>query len=115
MLIKNLENTEVISVIFIRDYLKFYFEGEWNSGTLTAYTFPVAVVNGQYFENGTPRYRDILCSFIHREVKSSEIIKDQLIKLIFDDGDRLEVSIRNEECYGQETAMLRVNSEMVVW
>ncbi|MGF6950507.1 hypothetical protein QF028_003012 [Neobacillus sp. B4I6] len=33
MFIKTLENTEVSSVIFIRDYLQFYFEGEQINGT----------------------------------------------------------------------------------
>jgi hypothetical protein len=115
MLIKTLENSEISSVVFIRDYLQFYFEGEQNNGALTTYFLPVAVVNGQYFESNTQGYRDSLCSFINHKVKNSEIIYGQKIKLTFDNDDRLEVLIKREDCCDQEAAMLRVNNEIAVW
>lgn len=115
MFIKTLENTEVSSVIFIRDYLQFYFEGEQNNGTLTTYSLPVSVVNGRYFESGTIGYRDSLCSLINHQVKKSKIISDQNIILTFDNDDRLEVSLKKEDRSGHEAAMLRVNNEIAIW
>lgn len=115
MLIKALESSELCSVIFIRDYLQFYFEGETCTGTLTTYTFPVSVVNGLYYESHTPGYRDALCSFISKELTSSEIINNQKINLTFDQHNRLEVPINKEQRTGNEAAMLRIDNQITVW
>src|SRR6478735_1413427 len=98
MLIKTLENSEACSVIFIRDYLQLYFEGEQNNATLTVYSLPVAVVNGQCFESGILGYRDSLCSFIGHQVKKLEITRGQILKITFDNEDRIEVSLKKEDC-----------------
>lgn len=115
MLIKNLENSEVCSVIFIRDYLQFYFEGEQNNGTLTTYSLPVAIVNGTCFEKGSLGYRDSLCSFINNRVEKFEIISGRKIIITFDNEDKLEVSLIKEDFDGQEAAMLRVENQIAVW
>jgi hypothetical protein len=115
MLIETLEHAEVCSVIFIRDYIQFYFEGEENTGTLTTYSLPVAIVGGTYFAMGTSGYRDALCSFINLQVKRFEIIKGQKITITFENEDRLEVSLKKEDSNGFEAAMLRIENQIAVW
>lgn len=115
MLINALENAEVCSVIFIRDYLQFYFEGEQNNATLTLYSMPISVVNGQYFDSSILGYRDCLCSFINHQVRTLEIKSGQYLKITFDHGDKLEVSLKKEDCIGQEAAMLRVENQIAIW
>mgnify|MGYP001027091133 CR=1 FL=1 len=115
MQIKVLENSEVCSVIFNRDYLQFYFEGELTNGTLTTYSLPISVVDGKIYENDTIGYRDSLCSFINRTVKEFQVHNGQKLILIFDNNDRLEVSLVKETVNVPEAAMLRVENQINVW
>jgi hypothetical protein len=115
MQIKALENSEVCSVIFIRDYLQFYFEGELTNGTLTTYSLPISVVAGKVYETGAVGYRDSLCSFINRTVKEFQVHSGQKLILTFDNDDRLEVSLEKDTVNGLEAAMLRVENQINVW
>ncbi|MFJ5761934.1 hypothetical protein ACIQAA_23010 [Neobacillus sp. NPDC093182] len=112
---KNLENAEVCSVIFIRDYLQFYFEGEQTTGTLTFYTFPLLQVDGNVYESETVGYRDALCSFINHQVKKFNVNSGQNIILTFDNDNSLEISLKKESLNGQEAAMLRIENQINVW
>lgn len=115
MLIETLEHAEVCSVIFIRDYIQFYFEGEENNGTLTTYSLPVAIANGTYFTIDTPGYRDALCSFINLQVRRFEILKGNKITITLENEDRIEVSLKKEDSNGFEAAMLRIENQIAVW
>lgn len=115
MLCNSLENSEVCSVIFIRDYLQFYFEGEQNNATLTFYSLPVTVIKGEYIQNGTIGYRDSLCSFIEHLVKGFIIEKGKRLKITFDNDDWLEVSLESDSLSCHEAAMLRVENQIAIW
>jgi hypothetical protein len=112
---KALENAEVCSVIFIRDYLQLYFEGEQTNGTLTSYTFPLLSVDGDLYESGTAGYRDALCTFINHKLKDFNVNSGQNIILHFDNDDWLEVSLKKEGLNGLEAAMLRIENQINVW
>ncbi|ALC89322.1 hypothetical protein AM500_05615 [Bacillus sp. FJAT-18017] len=113
-MIRDLENSEVSSVIFIRDYLQLYFEGDRRCGTLTAYSLPKSIVCGREFDHSTPGYRDSLCSFISHQVKRSEM-EEWKIKLVFDNDDRLEIPLHQDQELGLESAMLRIDDEILIW
>ncbi|WP_409271440.1 hypothetical protein V1499_18335 [Neobacillus sp. SCS-31] len=113
-MIRELEKAEVSSVIFIRDYLQFFFEGERGSGMLTAYVMPHLFVTGRRFDSTVPGYRDSLCSFISRKVKRSEM-EEWKIKLVFDNDDRLEIPLQEADSLGMEAAMLRFDNEILIW
>ncbi|CEG28676.1 hypothetical protein [Bacillus sp. B-jedd] len=113
-MIRELEKAEVSSVIFMRDYLQFFFEGEQGSGMLTAYVMPQLIVTGKSFDSTVPGYRDSLCSFISRRVKRSEMVEWN-IRLIFDNDDRLEIPLQEADAKGMEAAMLRFDNEILIW
>ena len=113
-MIRELEKAEVSSVIFMRDYLQFFFEGERVSGMLTAYVMPQLLVTGRKLDSSVPGYRDSLCSFISRKVKRSEM-EEWKIRLVFDNDDRLEIPLQEADAKGVEAAMLRFEDEILIW
>jgi hypothetical protein len=116
--IKILEKSELSSVVFVRDYLQFVFEGEHNNVILSAFTLPIAIINAVEYKGYSDGYRDALCSLINKVVKETFAKEGELIKITFEDGDRLEISLRQEDYDGPEAAMLyeeNVNGQILVW
>ncbi|WP_144855318.1 hypothetical protein [Paenibacillus cremeus] len=95
MTIETLKNSELSSVIFIRDYLQFVFEGE-QTATLTAYTLPLTFVGGRKYNSHTVGYRDALVSLINQVVKESVVQDGHAISIIFDNGDGVEISLKED-------------------
>jgi hypothetical protein len=69
---------------------------------------PGVCVAGERFELGMAGYRDKLCAFIGRPVRSGSERKFEALTLVFDGGDTISVSLREEDFRGPEAAMLSV-------
>ena len=110
-----LKNPEVSSVVFIRDYLQIFFEGQRANGVLTTYSFPSSIIDGKIFNPSIGGYRDSLCSFINHQVKNMEIINKEKIIIIFDNDNRLEVPLKERKQGAYESAMLRIDNQISVW
>jgi hypothetical protein len=109
------EKSELSSVIFIRDYIQFVFEGEKENVILSAFTLPSTVVNNHKYTLHTVGYRDALCSLINKVVKTASD-EGNSIKITFVSGDILEISLKEEDYEGPEAAMLTAeNGQMTVW
>lgn len=116
MLIESIVNSEVSSVIFIRDYIQITLEDEEKTSILTTYRLPIVAINKVIYNSETLGYRDALCSLINMSVKGISIADKQSINLFFD-GDReivLSVSL-NENDDLPEIAMLASGKEITVW
>jgi hypothetical protein len=112
--LKCIEGTEMSSVEFVRDYIQLRFDGP----TLTTYTLPTLTLNGIKYNFVTSGYRDALCSLIGKNVKKTEIHEDLAIRLIFENDNVVEVSLRGEDYEGPEAAMFDnglVEGKWVVW
>jgi hypothetical protein len=113
-----LEKSELSSVVFVRDYLQFVFEGEHKNVRLSSFTLPNAVVNGVEHKENSDGWRDALCSLINKVVKEATAVDGELIKIIFEDGDGLEISLQEDDYEGPEAAMLyeeNENGQWMVW
>jgi hypothetical protein len=116
MFIKILEKYELSSVIFVRDYLEFIFEGEKDTAKLAAFSLPSAVVSSHEYNILTGGWRDALCSLINKVVLKADDEDGLSIKITFENGDKLEISLLEEDYIGPEAAMLsNDNGELCVW
>jgi hypothetical protein len=116
MIIKSLEGTELSSVIFIRDYIQFVFEGEKENVILSSFILPSSVISNHTYTFQTPGWRDALCSFINKIVRSAFVAEENSIKLTFKDGSMLRVSLKDEDYDGPEAAMLfEGKGKITVW
>jgi hypothetical protein len=84
------------SVEFVADYVQLRFDGP----TLTAYTTPAVVRNNEKYLWGEPGYRDALCGEIGHQLR--QIAVDEQVRLTFDDGVSVLISLRDEDYSGPE-------------
>lgn len=115
MTIKILKKMELSSVVFIRDYLQFVFEDVRQDVRLSAFTLPIAIVNGMEYKVGSERWRDALCSLINKVVIEAFAEEGESISITFEEGDKLEISLREEDYDGPEAAMLSEDGQIIVW
>lgn len=69
------------------------------------------------FNRQTEGWRDALCSLINKEVKTASEEDGVFLKVIFLDGDELQLSLIEEDknLKGNEAAHLIYGGEFVVW
>ncbi|MGV8838785.1 MAG: hypothetical protein ACWA6X_00625 [Bauldia sp.] len=103
--IKALEGSELASVVFVRDYVQFCFEGAVNH-TLTAVTHPRVHERDQWLVWDDPGYRDALCRRIDATVRNASDLAEVALRLEFDDGASIEVSLRPDDHRAAEAALL---------
>ncbi len=116
MTINIIEKSELSSVIFIRDYIQFVFEGKKENFILSAFTMPSTVVKYHKYNLHTSGWRDALCTLINKIVKTSIVDEGISIKIIFENGDLIEISLKDEDYEGPEAAMLyEDDGQITVW
>lgn len=116
MTIKSLNSSELTSVIFVRDYVQFVFEGEKENFILSAFTLPTTALSNHKYDFQTLGWRDALCSFINKTVRTAIAEEGNSIKVEFEDGTHLEISLKDEDYEGPEAAMLTNDSGQIeVW
>jgi hypothetical protein len=114
--IKEIESSDLSSVIFIRDYIQFVFEGKKENVILSAFTLPTTEVCNQKYHSKTSGWRDALCALINKIVSTAIAEEGNAIKITFEDGDFLEISLKEEDYDGPEAAMLtNDNGKIIVW
>jgi hypothetical protein len=103
-------------VVFIRDYVQFVFEGEKENIILSAFTSPSTMAGNHIYHIQTSGWRDALCTLINKVVKRAFAEERNAIKITFDDGDFLEISLKEEDYDGPEAAMLYTgDGKITVW
>lgn len=88
------------SVEFVMDYVQLGFNGS----TLTSFVCPQVHDHGQIFRETEPGYRDTLCSLIGMVVADTETREYEELKITFNDGRSISVSLRAENAAGPEFA-----------
>lgn len=116
MSIKLLGKFELSCVVFVRDYLQFVFEGDGQNFTLNTLTLPTTAICKKTYDSHSLGWRDALCSLINKIVKTAIVEERDSIKIIFDNGDMLEISLKEEDYEGPEAAILfESNGHITVW
>ena len=111
-LLQRLVGRELSSVEFVQDYVQLRFEGP----SLTAITWPTIRVGQEISEVNSNGYRDKLCGLIRQTVRSTLLIVDKEIRIEFDDGTLLLISLAPEDYCAAEAAILTVSPrEWDVW
>ena len=105
-LLQEIVGRQLSSVEFVQDYLQLRFDGP----TLTAVTLPTVEVGGREIQWGDPGYRDELCARIARKVVSARIRAADLLRIVFDDGATVKVSLRDEDRRAAEAVKFDLNS-----
>jgi hypothetical protein len=114
-ILKSIENTEISSIVFIRDYIQLIFEGPVETATLTAFTLPIVTNNGTSFTIQMSGYRDALCSLISKRVLKTITQEKVAIRLFFEGNEVVEISLRDEDYEGPEAVMFREGETLIVW
>lgn len=104
--------SQLSSVEFVQDYVQLRFDGP----CLTAFTPPTVQAGNGWSKWGNPGYRDMLCDRIGRTVCTASVIEGQEIRLRFDDGAFISISLLPEDYRGAEAAIFnKGHQEMWVW
>ncbi|WP_059173339.1 hypothetical protein [Bacillus sp. FJAT-27445] len=117
MSIQVLKGSNLSSVIFIRDYIQFVFEGEDDSYILTSLVDETVVKENITFKRQTEGWRDALCSLINKVVKIAIENEGVSLNVLFEDGDILQINLIEEDLSfkGKEAAHLFYRDQIVVW
>lgn len=99
--LKILEGSQLSSIEFVQDYVQLHFDGP----TLTAITPPRVRVRNQWLEWGKQGYRDALCERIGKVVSHASTIPEQEIKIEFEDGGLISISLNPDDFRAAEAAV----------
>jgi hypothetical protein len=106
-----LEGRALSSVEFVHDYVQLRFDGP----TLTAIAL-VQVKSEITVASLQPGYRDALCEQIGKRVRTAKSIPGEQIRLDFDDGSSISISLEPKDWTRAESAILdNPPNPMVVW
>ena len=92
---------QLSSVEFVQDYLQLRFDGP----CLTAITHPRVRVGQLWWEWGKPGYRDQLCDRIGKVVTKAVISEGQEVRLVFDDGTCILISLSPDDYRAAEAVI----------
>jgi len=110
--LKILEGSQLSSVEFVQDYVQLHFDGP----KLTAITHPRVHVMNQSFEWGKQEYRNALCERIGKLVSHASTIQEQEIKIEFEDGASISISLNPDDFRAAEAAVFdNPPNPTVVW
>ncbi|HSC78013.1 MAG TPA: hypothetical protein VLB32_05565 [Candidatus Acidoferrales bacterium] len=91
---------QLSSVEFVQDYVQLHFDGP----SIIAYVWPVVEVGGKAYRFGDSSYRDVLCGWIAHRIPTAFVVEEEELKIEFDDGAALSISLRPEDRTGPEAA-----------
>lgn len=86
---KKLIGEQLSSVEFVQDYLQLHFDGP----RLTLYIWPTVIINNKTFSFGELPYRDMICSFISRNIIQVVIEENKYLNIYFEENKYLELKL----------------------
>lgn len=104
-LLQSIVGEQLSSVEFVHDYVQLRFDGP----TLTAVTQPTVRVSGRQFRWDEPGFRDELCRRIARKVLSAHITPGDSLRIEFDDGAVVAVSLAQKDYRAAEAVKFDVD------
>lgn len=101
-----LKDIPLYSVEFVMDYVQLRFGGP----TLTAFTHPSLQVDGKTVTWESPEFKDLLCGLIEIPVVETDVVKSEEVKLRFENGTTVLISLRENDYSGPEALEFVVDS-----
>ena len=95
------------AVTFVADYLQLHFDGP----VLTSVTHPRVVIDGKSYSWDSPCYKDKVCKLIFKSVIRTKIVPEKYVRIDFERGNRIEISIRPEDYVAGEALWFDANGE----
>jgi predicted metallo-beta-lactamase superfamily hydrolase len=102
---------ELSSITFVSDYVQLMIDDEI---VFTLYNYPTLIINGAKFNIDDLGYRDCLCAAINKVVVKVEEVMNEYIKLIFNGGVKLLVSLHESNYVGPEIAVLTIGDSFTI-
>jgi hypothetical protein len=110
--LKPIVGRQLSAVVFVQDYVQLQFDGP----SLTAITWPVVTTENTEYAYGQPLYRDILCERITKAVHSASIKEGEEIRINFNDGSVITISLKPDSYSAAEAAIFADGPENTwVW
>jgi hypothetical protein len=109
-----LHGEKLSAVVFVLDYHQLQFDGPY----LNAYTPPAVVIGGRVITRGMEGYRDRLCEQIAKVVVDTRAKAGEDLRIEFEDGSAVTISLRDEDLIGPESALFQAgppSHEWIVW
>ena len=99
----------LVAVTFIWDYVQLRFEGLQltDVAQLTTYVLPTVTLAHRSWTSREDGWRDSICARIGAVLRRA-CCSDRRLRLDFEDGAVLAVSLRDEDCIGPEAFTLSV-------
>lgn len=91
---------ELDTVSFVRDYVELRID----YSILRALTSPTGIVGGMRWQLSEDGSADLLRKYIGKTVSAAELVEGERISIVFDSGDRIDVSLRPNDRVGPEAA-----------
>src|ERR1051325_5751192 len=101
-----LENLDLSSVEFVRDYVQLHFDGP----CLTINAMFAVYVNGERSRKGELLFRNALCDRIGKVISKAFTIPNDEILLRFNDDSEIRISLKADDQVSPEAAVLRLPS-----
>jgi len=108
----SIENMRVSSVVFVESYLQIVFDDY----IFSMFVWPELLSGGKLFKYGNVGYTDLLTKLInHRVVEAIEA--PEYISILFASGEKLSVSLKEEDKSSVETATFNAieGGLFIVW
>lgn len=112
-ILKQVVGARLTSVCFVMDYLILGFD---ERGALTSLVWPEIMdpVGGiTIFEDHG--YRDRVCDLITQVVADVQMAKDETILIIFENGSRVTIRLRDREDSGERAIFTAPKHQLQVW
>lgn len=104
-------NRELGSVEFVRDYIQFHFDGP----TLTAVTNPELIIDGKIIKRESCEFCNLLLCCIGQIVSMASVKEGDAIKVEFNNGSILCISLKQEDYKDAEAAWFYLDNSATWW
>jgi hypothetical protein len=109
-LVRHLAGRRLNEVAFARDYVQFDFDGLF----LNAVALPTIRAGRRRFAPGEPGYGNALSDQIGRSVENTSLRQGDALRISFDDGGELAISLRPMDHTDPEVAVYASGGELWV-
>ena len=105
----DLVGSELYSVVFVRDYVQLYLDAEpgqpargaWQI-IVNLYTLPTVIARSESLAMDDVGWADALRRLVNRRIVSTSLDEGVEVKITFDSGEELVVSLRSEDRWSDE-------------
>ncbi len=112
-ILKQIIGDRLVSVCFVIDYVRLGFDKQ---GSLTLLVWPDVIDSLRGVTSfGNLSYRDRLCDLITQVVTDAQVVKDETMAIIFENGNRLVVNFQDGKGLIEKAVFTCPKNQLQVW